>query len=122
MKLKILLEDCWSGYKQVGMKEKNGKEVPNCVPANESIIKEAGVNKMYVKYLAVQKKVAELVNAQLRMKDAYFAETNPTKKASMMVALKKGTDQLQMWRRNLQKIEDKYILNLDKDAEYTGDF
>jgi len=23
---------CWSGYKQVGMKMKNGKEVPNCVP------------------------------------------------------------------------------------------
>ena len=26
---------CWKGYKQVGMKEKNGKEVPNCVPINE---------------------------------------------------------------------------------------
>ena len=24
---------CWPGYKQVGMKNKNGKEVPNCVPA-----------------------------------------------------------------------------------------
>ena len=40
MKLKTILEDCWSGYKQVGMKEKNGKEVPNCVPANESVIVE----------------------------------------------------------------------------------
>ena len=26
---------CWTGYKQVGMKKKNGKEVPNCVPINE---------------------------------------------------------------------------------------
>ena len=25
-------EDCWDGYKQVGMKKKNGKKVPNCVP------------------------------------------------------------------------------------------
>lgn len=25
-------DPCWKGYKQVGMKEKNGKEVPNCVP------------------------------------------------------------------------------------------
>jgi hypothetical protein len=24
---------CWKGYTQVGMKEKNGKEVPNCVPS-----------------------------------------------------------------------------------------
>ena len=27
---------CWNGYKQVGMKMKNGKEVPNCVP--ESVV------------------------------------------------------------------------------------
>ena len=27
-----LVEDCWAGFKQVGMKTKNGKEVPNCVP------------------------------------------------------------------------------------------
>ena len=25
-------EDCWPGYKQVGMKKKGGKDVPNCVP------------------------------------------------------------------------------------------
>jgi hypothetical protein len=26
---------CWEGYKQVGMKDKGGKMVPNCVPINE---------------------------------------------------------------------------------------
>ena len=31
---------CWKGYKQVGMKMKNGKEVPNCVPIDESKIVE----------------------------------------------------------------------------------
>ena len=118
---------CWKGYKQIGMKDKGGKQVPNCVP-NESVVNEApvgmrgGVPKMYVKYLAVQKKVADLVNAQLKMKDAYFAEKDPKKKAAMMPALKKGTGQLEMWRRNLEKIEDKYIMNLDKDTEYTGEF
>jgi hypothetical protein len=30
---------CWKGYKQVGMKDKGGRQVPNCVP-NESIVKE----------------------------------------------------------------------------------
>lgn len=30
------MKPCWKGYKQVGMKEKNGKEVPNCVPINEN--------------------------------------------------------------------------------------
>jgi len=27
---------CWAGYKQVGMKNKNGKKVPNCVPINKA--------------------------------------------------------------------------------------
>jgi hypothetical protein len=26
-------DPCWKGYTQVGMKKKNGKEVPNCVPS-----------------------------------------------------------------------------------------
>ena len=35
---KEIYEDCWAGYKQIGMKKKNGKEVPNCVP--EEFVKE----------------------------------------------------------------------------------
>jgi len=31
-------EACWTGYKQVGMKDKGGKQVPNCVP--EETVKE----------------------------------------------------------------------------------
>ena len=27
-------EACWSGYKQVGMKKKGSRQVPNCVPEN----------------------------------------------------------------------------------------
>lgn len=30
-------DPCWKGYKQVGMKKKNGKEVPNCVPTKEEL-------------------------------------------------------------------------------------
>jgi hypothetical protein len=25
-------DPCWKGYQQIGMKKKNGKKVPNCVP------------------------------------------------------------------------------------------
>lgn len=28
---------CWDGYQQIGMKEKDGKQVPNCVPINEDV-------------------------------------------------------------------------------------
>jgi hypothetical protein len=31
----ILTEACWDGYKQVGMKKKGDRQVPNCVPVNE---------------------------------------------------------------------------------------
>ena len=33
---------CWSGYKQVGMKDKNGKQVPNCVPIKKSLFGTEG--------------------------------------------------------------------------------
>ena len=36
-------EDCWSGYKQVGMKKKNGKDVPNCVPEAQSPAQQAAI-------------------------------------------------------------------------------
>lgn len=30
-------DPCWKGYEMVGMKDKNGKKVPNCVPVKESL-------------------------------------------------------------------------------------
>ena len=35
-----LTKACWTGYKQEGMKEKNGRMVPNCVPVNKSVDSE----------------------------------------------------------------------------------
>ncbi len=32
---------CWPGYKQIGMKNKNGKKVPNCVKVNEQLFSDA---------------------------------------------------------------------------------
>jgi hypothetical protein len=111
---------CWKGYKQVGMKDKGGRQVPNCVP--EGKVNEASrVPKMYVKYLAVQKKVNELEAAQKAMATKYFAEKELNKKAKMLQDLKKGTEQLASYRRNLAAIEDKYITGLYADAEYEGE-
>jgi hypothetical protein len=111
---------CWKGYKQVGMKDKGGRQVPNCVP--EGKVNEASrVPKMYVKYMAVQKKVNELEAAQKAMATKYFAEKELNKKAKMLQDLKKGTEQLASYRRNLAAIEDKYITGLYADAEYEGE-
>jgi hypothetical protein len=43
-----LCEDCWDGYKQVGTKDKGGKQVPNCVPVSEDINNDDDVNYGYV--------------------------------------------------------------------------
>ena len=36
---------CWKGYTQIGMKTKNGKEVPNCVPIKKGVKKAKGYKK-----------------------------------------------------------------------------
>jgi hypothetical protein len=33
---------CWAGYKQVGMKDKGGRKVPNCVPIKKSLFGTEG--------------------------------------------------------------------------------
>jgi len=41
---KNLHDACWTGYKQVGMKNKGGKQVPNCVPESMSMEDAMKVN------------------------------------------------------------------------------
>ena len=40
IEVEVLDEKCWDTHKQVGMKKKGGKMVPNCVPKNEEFIPE----------------------------------------------------------------------------------
>lgn len=35
-------DPCWKGYEQFGMKEKNGRQVPNCVPIANNKLKAKG--------------------------------------------------------------------------------
>lgn len=119
IKLANLLESdpCWKGYKQIGMKDKNGKEVPNCVP-NESVVNElGGLGKMQKLYMAVSEKLRTMQINQLAMFEKYKKETDPKKKAELMDMLKKGTKNLEATRNNLSDIEEKYVMNLDKDME-----
>lgn len=121
-KLTKLMENdpCWKGYKQVGMKDKNGREVPNCVP--EGVIKEGGyVPKMYKAFSALSLQVRKLEDEQLKLRDKYFAEKELNRKNALMQQLKKGTEELKKWRDRLSKVENDYIMNLDKDAEYYGE-
>jgi len=37
-------DPCWKGYKMIGKKKKDGKEVPNCVPVKEDALLERGAD------------------------------------------------------------------------------
>ena len=56
---------CWNGYKQVGMKDKGGKQVPNCVPegkVNEEIKEKdwKTIYNVFVKFLKANTKALEI--------------------------------------------------------------
>jgi hypothetical protein len=40
MRYREILEACWSGYQQQGMKKKGNRMVPNCVPVSEQDLEE----------------------------------------------------------------------------------
>ena len=42
--IKEMDNPCWKGYEMVGTKQKDGKEVPNCVPMKEDIDSDDDVN------------------------------------------------------------------------------
>jgi hypothetical protein len=40
MRYREILESCWKGYRQAGMKKKGDRMVPNCVPVSEAELEE----------------------------------------------------------------------------------
>ena len=69
-----LSEDCWPGFKQVGMKTKNGKQVPNCVPVDEKQDKDIKDKKgtQPAKYFAKDAEGDEMAKSTKDKRDAHF--------------------------------------------------
>jgi flagellar biosynthesis chaperone FliJ len=112
---------CWKGYKQVGMKDKGGRQVPNCVP-NESVVKEISnkTPKIFVKTAAVEKKIKELMADRKKAVVPYNSETDPAKKEKLKQILIKLTNQIKGYENNLVKLrdmEEEYLQQMHADAE-----
>jgi flagellar biosynthesis chaperone FliJ len=112
---------CWKGYKQVGMKDKGGRQVPNCVP-NESVVKEISgrTPKIFVKTAAVEKKIKELMADRKKAVVPYNSETDPAKKEKLKQILIKLTNQIKGYEKNLVQLrdmEETYLQQLHADAE-----
>ena len=56
---------CWTGYEQQGMKEKNGRMVPNCVPVSKSEEVEKAKKPNYDEFIEPRSGGSEPANAQL---------------------------------------------------------
>ena len=89
-------DPCWSNYKMVGMKKKNGKEVPNCVP--EEIELEQGFEEMMGQFAEGNKDTDE--GAEYR--DARLA-TIQKGRTDRLNAIQKGRDDR---KAELQKSRD----------------
>ena len=112
---------CWKGYQQVGMKEKDGRQVPNCVP-NESVVKEISgrTPKIFVKTAAVEKKIKELMADRKKAVVPYNSETDPAKKEKLKQILIKLTNQIKGYEKNLiqlRDMEEQYLQQMHADAE-----
>ena len=73
-----MFEACWTGYKQVGMKNKGGKQVPNCVPEelnkdDEKVIKKVKdmLKGASDKHAAQAKMIDKALKTEMKKDDAY---------------------------------------------------
>ena len=101
---------CWDTHKQVGMKIKNGKKVPNCVPKNEEDEKEkpksdAQKDREEYKKLQRNKKIAQLQYRQA--KDAELVARLQQQERKLTDAEK---DKMKKYEKDISKKEftDRY--------------
>jgi hypothetical protein len=92
---------CWKGYKQVGMKDKGGRQVPNCVP-NESVTEAKGRG-----FASIQNDMAKVVDTIESELEKYKSN--------------KGTDKAKQNVENLKKLNiQKQRLEDELDGKVTS--
>lgn len=87
-------DPCWDGYRMYGMKDKNGKEVPNCVPESDST-----ATTMYPE----MDHEIEMSSSQL------FQIMKDSKMIYDLVSEKPETDGLEAWMQHKISIASDYL-------------
>lgn len=88
-----IYEGCWDGYKQVGLKEKNGRMVPNCVPVEEDSIYDGEFCPACLAKYIVEAKLSNFLNeAEYRGRNVSLGKPmrGDVKKFKVFVKNKKG--------------------------------
>jgi len=87
---------CWKGYQQIGMKEKDGRQVPNCVP-NESVVNEEPAK-------STGEKIQNLNNRITALKDKMAATKSSEQKNLIQQRLKNALQTLSNYKKqNISK-------------------
>ena len=89
---------CWQGYKQVGMKDKGGRQVPNCVP-NESVVNEEPAK-------STGEKIQNLNNRIKVLKDKMAATKSSEQKNLIQQRLKNALQTLSNYKKQNISKED----------------
>ena len=72
-------DPCWDSHEMVGMKDKNGKKVPNCVPKNESAENRVDVIRAVAQKIAMEKEAKRKAAEKKAEADAKKAMANESK-------------------------------------------
>lgn len=108
-------EKCWDSHKQVGMKKKGGKMVPNCVPKNEDLEPMPKLSKLKPAKSPEQKKLIKG-----REKDKVFSsiavEQTELEEVSMSDRIKAKT----IHKDKYAKLTKAVIADYRKDKQRTG--
>ena len=126
---------CWPGYKQVGTKMKNGKEVPNCVPIDEynekvniqkALKKVKGLTKDQMQVLmsiptpaltSMINQLGMLVNSvDEEINEARIPNYKPTKYEGKKFDRKKELNSLKKMQKAIHK-----VAKMQDDMQYTAE-
>jgi len=118
-------DPCWKGYKQVGMKDKNGKEVPNCVPMSNEELQEAGIDPKDVKKMeeavdpeTIQRLRQKITDTSNKM-TTIDTETPEEKAKAELMASQLKTDKLKLQDMLKKQSEgDKTVKEGDEGKSY----
>jgi len=108
-----LKDACWKGYTAVGMKMKNGKKVPNCVPTNEEVEEIDELTKSTLASYA--KKATKDARMQQSIGKDFEAQANKSRKPGMKDAAQSLADKYKSKSRSREAGIGKAIDRLAKE-------
>jgi hypothetical protein len=113
-----LKDACWTGYTAVGMKKKNGKMVPNCVPKNEEVehIDEISSKLAGDYYGAATKKHIDKVGVKANMYGRIEKDMGKQRKAGVDRAM----DRITGARKTNEEVEQIDEIFADQGSGSTG--